>query len=1725
MSDNRKAQLGFAVDGSEVKPGLEQIKGDVRAMAQDVAKSGQDAARGITAIGDSAPAAAQKVDGATRSMIQSIQRTTAAHEAGERGTARFYESLAKQRGVSADMLRPYLDQLRQAEAAQAAAGKSLGGMQMSAAQTAAALRQVPAQFTDIFVSLQSGQAPLTVLLQQGGQLKDMFGGIGPAARAMGGYVMGLVSPLALAAVGFGALAFALAKAESSLGASNSIAVQLEATGRSADLSRGYIKHLTQELQLLPDVSRAAAKAIVQEFVNAREIGGELFGSLALTVADFAAATGRTAPAAAKVLAEAFNDPIRGAKKLDEELGLLTASQYVAINAFAAVGDKAGAQGVLLEALKASTKGLAEQAMTPLGASIDHLGNAWEKTMANMEKTGSLNAVNAMIGGVIDKVAELVEWLGRARLPPWLEESFKGGLNGAVYRAFASPNAPKTPSTGSASGSWSDNTGAASGSWGPPVTQQDDQIKNLLELTKGYKSNASAMAEVRKQGDLLRESLKQLQAQGKGNSAEAVELQSRLVGVQERLRSMSHKDSGSAGAGQTEVAGIQGRIDAERAYLELLREQGPAALKLTDAEKQVYRIRRELQTDMTGQTRAQKELSLAKAEELASLERERTALERTISGLEKSKEAYAALVDETHKTALAIGAQADQMESANAMWGKSKVAIEAYKLAVIQAKIAEVEGGSDSSYDPAYVAQLRLQAANQERVLNAARIADYKQISEKQAEWARQVAEEGELYRDEIGLLGLTAREREKVVAVRKVEVELAKKLAEIERSGATDEDKQAASDVARAIAEQAKATAVAKADLAAMVDIVNSIDHTAQQVWTNVFEGGSGAFKKLGQTLKASVLDLLYQLVLKRWVVSISANIVQSLGGSVAGALGGSGAGGGFGNLGSLGSVLQALTGSTVGASSASLLYSNAVSMAGGDGLGALIAANGNWAGVGVGAAAEAGAAAGAAAAAEAGAAAGASAGASAGATAGSSFLSAIPGWGWAALAGVALLGSLVKDDSGTLHTGGMAEYSKDKGLKTSVERGDFGLNIGMVLGEQTQKAVSDVSQSVAKTLDSISKAFGGKGGYEVATGFADDTSRDGAWGALRIALGGKDLLNWNDTQKGKWAAREFADGEQGWKEYLQAVATDTKKVLDDMDLPGWADDLLKSLGDSPNIEALAGVVQQIEAGAKAFEALGKHITGFAEMTDEARTALVRELGGADKVANEYGSFQQNYYSADERKAAKERDIRDALDEVGLVMPKTREEYRKMVEAQMALGESGSKALAVLLQFDEAFADITPAAEGATSSVKSIGEQIKQSLGFSGDGLASLLKDAVKGASSQEEASRNASSAFQQQIYDGLFDSMTKGVGDMLMQAVVGPMVESLVMGGNVASMSMATGGIAAATGMATGGAVAGAGVATGGAMGGAASASGGAAAGSAMAAGGASAAAALVAGGSAAGSQVADVVERARQYMASFTAIMKDPGIRDMFSDVGDLVGNVAGELWKTKGTFYQDQAFVGGAASGMSSAMQDAGKAMKGLTDTVINEIKRLRGVMVDESPVARDVLLARFATATAQSRAGDKDALEKLPQLSQAIEAATKLSATSSIELARTRGWLAASLEETLKQLGVKLPAFAVGTNYVPRDMVALLHAGEAVVPKAYNPAAGAMPATGVPLFTPPSYQAGDSEVVRELQQLRSQVDRLALQNEELALDAQRLRLRLAQSQERTEALTAEIGEKMV
>lgn len=144
--------------------------------------------------------------------------------------------------------------------------------------------------------------------------------------------------------------------------------------------------------------------------------------------------------------------------------------------------------------------------------------------------------------------------------------------------------------------------------------------------------------------------------------------------------------------------------------------------------------------------------------------------------------------------------------------------------------------------------------------------------------------------------------------------------------------------------------------------------------------------------------------------------------------------------------------------------------------------------------------------------------------------------------------------------------------------------------------------------------------------------------------------------------------------------------------------------------------------------------------------------------------------------------------------------------------------------------------------------------------------------------------------------------------------------------------------------------------------------------------------------------------------------------------------------------------ALMGLAPAFAELTQTMEQLGSTVGNEVRRLRGLLTSDSSASLAALQAQFATGTAMSRAGDTDALARLPELSQAIEAAAALQAVTAADVALMRGQLAASLSETMAALGLKVPAFEVGTNYVPKTMLAQVHEGEAIVPRAYNPAAG-------------------------------------------------------------------------
>ena len=104
--------------------------------------------------------------------------------------ARFDEQMARVRrhfsGTESDAKKTAAV-VEQSLSRQALAAQKAG---ISVGQYKAAMRMLPAQFTDVATQLAGGQSPWLILLQQGGQVKDSFGGMIPMFRGLAGHLAG-----------------------------------------------------------------------------------------------------------------------------------------------------------------------------------------------------------------------------------------------------------------------------------------------------------------------------------------------------------------------------------------------------------------------------------------------------------------------------------------------------------------------------------------------------------------------------------------------------------------------------------------------------------------------------------------------------------------------------------------------------------------------------------------------------------------------------------------------------------------------------------------------------------------------------------------------------------------------------------------------------------------------------------------------------------------------------------------------------------------------------------------------------------------------------------------------------------------------------------------------------------------------------------------------------------------------------------------------------------------------------------------------------------------------------------------------------------------------------------------------------------------------------------------------------------------------------------------------
>lgn len=317
---------------------------------------------------------------------------------------------------------------------------------------------------------------------------------------------------------------------------------------------------------------------------------------------------------------------------------------------------------------------------------------------------------------------------------------------------------------------------------------------------------------------------------------------------------------------------------------------------------------------------------------------------------------------------------------------------------------------------------------------------------------------------------------------------------------------------------------------------------------------------------------------------------------------------------------------------------------------------------------------------------------------------------------------------AGTQEYGGTAVYSAALGAQTSTTHGAFGTGFGGVAAnDQILANVAGISKSIVDALDATAKTFGQTVGYEAAAGFASDFGDEATWGGLRIALQGKDIVNWDDTRTSKWAPKEFASGDEGYKQYLNAVALDVKTALLGMDLPTWASQLVSAATDLDTINA---ALQQIGTVKAVFDGLGQSMSMFSGISGELQTQLLSMSGSIDALSSNAGAFYEGFFSESERMDILARNLRESLSELNLSIDPAlgddaKESFRAAVEGAMdaGQGELAAKLLAMSGSFATAADYAQKQAEESSQAIISAAQEAAQAA----EELAASLRSSLIG--------------------------------------------------------------------------------------------------------------------------------------------------------------------------------------------------------------------------------------------------------------------------------------------------------------------------------------------------------------------------------------------------------------
>lgn len=224
---------------------------------------------------------------------------------------------------------------------------------ISVGQYNAAMRMLPAQFTDIATQLAGGQSPWLILLQQGGQVKDSFGGILPTFRALLGTISPLMVGVGALSAATGALFYAWYAGSSTLSDFNKTLVL---SGNTSGLTADRMLVLARNGQAAGLTFNQTSEALT-ELINAGVRAGSRFDDMSQAVARFTEASGVPVDKVAAAFGKLTSDPTSGLIAMAQQFHNVTTEQIAYVAQLQRAGDEAAA---LQAANDAATAGFNDQ---------------------------------------------------------------------------------------------------------------------------------------------------------------------------------------------------------------------------------------------------------------------------------------------------------------------------------------------------------------------------------------------------------------------------------------------------------------------------------------------------------------------------------------------------------------------------------------------------------------------------------------------------------------------------------------------------------------------------------------------------------------------------------------------------------------------------------------------------------------------------------------------------------------------------------------------------------------------------------------------------------------------------------------------------------------------------------------------------------------------------------------------------------------------------------------------------------------------------------------------------------------------------------------------------------------------------------------------------------------------------------------------------------------------